>query len=317
MMEWVKQRIATRHATMAVGASAGLVVVWLYRRWMSNRKNPSAGGSMEVIFEFGQTSESETFFDRNPKFYPAFERLAALINKCFGRPVRHKNRTEEVCFSLGETCREDFMEILFLAANGYATGASKLLRGLYERAVALAYIVKHPEKAERFVRYAGIQEYKAMNVALKAVSEKDWDAAVEPNNAAAKIRERYEMVKEEFQTTLCKKCDHKGTAFSWDIDVASMVRDVGPKFERLYLVSYQIANLHVHATLASTANLSQEGEPQEERAQKRHQEADFALWNATLILLLVVEVQNTLFNLNLGKDIAACEQDTQSVWVPS
>ncbi len=93
---------------------------------------------MDVVFEFGQTTESEAFFDRNPKFYPAFERLGALINKCFGRPIQAKNRTEDVCFSLGETCREDFIEILFLATNGYATGESKLLRGLYGRAVALA-----------------------------------------------------------------------------------------------------------------------------------------------------------------------------------
>ena len=83
------------------------------------------------------------FFDRNPKFRPAFERLMALANRCFGRAIHPKDRAEDVCFDLGHTCRADYLEILFLAVNGFGIAASKLLRGLYERAVALAYIVKH------------------------------------------------------------------------------------------------------------------------------------------------------------------------------
>lgn len=69
-----------------------------------------------------------------------------------------KNRLEDVSFSLSQTCREDFLEVTFLAVNGYANGAMKALRGLYERTVTLAYIGKKPEKAERFVRYAAIQD---------------------------------------------------------------------------------------------------------------------------------------------------------------
>lgn len=60
---------------------------------------------------------------------------------------------------------------MFLAAHGFATGATKILRGLYKRAVTLEYISKHAEKAERFVRYAAIHEYKGMNAALQVLSE--------------------------------------------------------------------------------------------------------------------------------------------------
>ncbi|HZR28494.1 MAG TPA: DUF5677 domain-containing protein [Terriglobales bacterium] len=237
---------------------------------------------MDFTFEFGQTAESEAFFDRNPKFYPAFERLTALINKCFGRSLQPKNRTEDICFGLGESCRDDFTEILFLAVNGYATGALKLLRGLYERAVALAYIIKCPDKTERFVRYAAIQEHKAMEAALKVVSETEFDAVMTPDNTASRIRERYKAVKPEFQTTLCKQCHNQGTAFSWDIDVASMVREVGSPFGRYYLGSYTIPNLHVHATLAS---LREDNAEPEKRANKRHQEAEFALISGSTVSL--------------------------------
>jgi hypothetical protein len=102
----------------------------------------------EIGFEFGDSQECDAFFKRNPKFYPAFERLMTLANKCFGRTFHPKTRLEDVGFDLGHTCCADYGEILFLAVNGFGRAASKLLRGQFERAVGLAYIIKHPEKAE-------------------------------------------------------------------------------------------------------------------------------------------------------------------------
>ncbi len=75
-----------------------------------------------MTFEFGETQESNAFFDRHPKFYAAFERLMTLANGCFGRASGARNRAEDVCFSIGHTCREDFLEILFLAVNGHGSG---------------------------------------------------------------------------------------------------------------------------------------------------------------------------------------------------
>ena len=51
----------------------------------------------------------------------------------------------------------------------------KLLRGPYERAVALAYIIKFPEKADRFTNFAAIQEHRAVETALELVREADFD----------------------------------------------------------------------------------------------------------------------------------------------
>ena len=86
---------------------------------------------MTRTFEFGETTQSEAFLQGNQKFIPAFERLVALTNKCFVRisqtPI---TPADELCFNLGETCRQDFLEIVFLALNGYGVAAQKLLRGL-------------------------------------------------------------------------------------------------------------------------------------------------------------------------------------------
>ena len=64
-----------------------------------------------------------------------------VSNKCFGRTCIYENRAEDIVFSMGQKCREDYLEIVFLAVHGFSTGATKLLRSLYERAVTHPYII--------------------------------------------------------------------------------------------------------------------------------------------------------------------------------
>src|SRR5712691_7117185 len=128
-----------------------------------------------MTFEFGETDESNGFFDRNPPFIAIFERLMNIANKCFGRVVKYKNHLEDVVFSQGHTCRDDFSEVVFLTVNGYAGGASKIFRGLYERGVTLAYIVENPEKARRFHRFSAIQAHRTIEAALKTFTEEEFE----------------------------------------------------------------------------------------------------------------------------------------------
>src|SRR5262249_12267976 len=128
-----------------------------------------------------------------------------------GREYEPKNRLRHIAFNLGETCRTDFLEIVFFAVHGWGFGATKLLRGLYERAVALAYMIKYPEKAERFFRYAAIQEYKVMRAALDLATEEEFDRAMSGTTSVAQITEFRGKYKEEFQVPVCKKCFEKGT----------------------------------------------------------------------------------------------------------
>src|ERR1700733_11620843 len=264
-------------------------------------------------FEFGETTHSNAFLDRNPKFVPAFMRLIGVSNKCFGRRFTPTNRAEDICFDLGQTCREDFSEIVFLAVNGYGIGAAKLLRGLYERAVALAYIVKHPEKAEKFVRFAAIQDYKAINAARGVASSQEVDQGIPPARVD-QVRKLYEAIKPEFLVTRCKECGHKGTAISWDIDVASMAREAGERYQQHYLGSYVIPNLHVHATLASV----QPKRPDEKEMEKiNSRDGRVSLLNSIGVFLLVLRSQSTLYSLALEGEIEACEQEAADVWFPS
>jgi hypothetical protein len=254
-------------------------------------------------FEFGETRESEAFFDRNPKFMAAFERLMQLANSCFGRQLNPRNRAEDVCFGLGHACRQDFLEVIFLAVNGYGSASSKVIRGLYERAVTLAYIGKNPDKAERFVRFAGVQEHRLLESALKVVSEKAFDEAVPAPNTVAEIRERYKLVKSEFETAVCKQCGTTRVQAAWDLDVPAMVHKLGGLYRGFYLPNYTLPNLAIHATLASADSTLREG-PEE-----AHREADLQALCASHLLILVIKSQNVLFSLNLDAQINACEED--------
>lgn len=137
------------------------------------------------MIEIFVTDVARDFLAQHPRFEESVERLVALINRTFGRTYQPADRRQELLFNLGESCRTDFLDILFLAVNGRVHGAEALLRPFYERAVALAYMNKHSEKAERFIRFAAIQEFKVMEAALKLVTEQQFNAAIGPNAAAA------------------------------------------------------------------------------------------------------------------------------------
>ena len=146
----------------------------------------------------------------------------------------------------------DFVEVVFLAINGYGSGATKILRSLYERAVTIQYLINNPEKIDRFLQFAAIQEKRAMEAALKQIPEAQIDASLGPGNTVAEIRKRYEQYKGTFKATACSVCGVK-TPPSWDVDLVSMVQRVGEPYKAVFLLAYTNATFKIHATLASAA----------------------------------------------------------------
>jgi hypothetical protein len=189
------------------------------------------------VFEIPDTVNSRAFAARNPLFPSAFLKLFETANKCFGRDPRPKNQLEQTCFWLGHTCRQDFLEIVFLAVSGYGAGATKILRSLYERAVTVAYLIQNPDKVERFFEFAAIQEKRAMEATLGQVPQDQIDAAMTPGNTVAEVRKRYEEYKGTFKATACEVCGVK-TPPSWDLDLVSMVRRVGEPYENVFVLAY-------------------------------------------------------------------------------
>ncbi len=253
----------------------------------------------QPIFEIPDTAKSRGFVARNPQFPAALLKLFETANKCFGRDPRPKNHLENVCFWLGHTCRQDFLEIVFLAINGYGAGATKILRSLYERAVTIDYLIQNPNKVERFLQFAAVQENRAMEAALRQIPPDQIDAQMGPGNTVVEVRKRYEQYKGNFKANACAICGVK-TPPSWDIDLASMIQRVGEPYKRLFVLAYTNPNFQIHATLASAS-------PHDE--DREEHDAKTALMVATELLLAVIGSQNALFSLNLKADLEACTND--------
>jgi hypothetical protein len=147
--ELSSRKAVTLLVAAAVAAAATLIGVYFWRR---GKQAKAVGRSID--FEFGETAASNAFWDRNPKSFPAFTRLLQLTNKAFGRPYRLRNRVDDICFNLGETCRTDFLEILFLAVNGYSSDGTQRKhqqKGGFssEQSVAVAQFIESSEERGR------------------------------------------------------------------------------------------------------------------------------------------------------------------------
>jgi hypothetical protein len=53
---------------------------------------------------------------------------------------------------------------LLLCGNGYGISAEKLLRGMFERAVTLAYLHEHPSEEEKFRNYGKVSQHKLLKI---------------------------------------------------------------------------------------------------------------------------------------------------------
>ncbi len=303
------RKLSSKHTTALV--VGGIIIVAAAAFYLRTKGRTKVAEGRNITFEFGETEASNSFWQRNSKAFPAFMRLLDLTNKAFGRPYKIRSRVEDICFHLGESCRTDFLEILFFAVNGYGIGAQKLLRGLFERALALEYIRRNPDKAEKFVRFAAIQEYKASKAAVEVVGIEQFNTAMPPESQFEEQEKRYQAIKGEFEQTDCKKCKTKRVAISWDVDIKTMVDRVGEPFGMLYFTCYVLSNLHVHATLASAFQRESAYGTAEQR---NVDEAEFSVVNAILTFLAVIQSQDSLFNLGLMDDIMACRRDVEDVW---
>ena len=78
---------------------------------------------------------------------------------------RNSSRTGDIHFLLTGAAYTEFEEILVLALNGYGSGATKLLRALYERTETTQYLMSHPNKIQQFINYTDVHWQKLLREA--------------------------------------------------------------------------------------------------------------------------------------------------------
>ena len=117
----------------------------------------------EGDYIFGFPDEWAKFQERFSPFLEKFGDLAKTIDKVQNRTFMSQGLADMTVFFLGSLVAQDFTEVWLLAGNGLGTGALKVLRGMYERAVTAAFISRFPDEAKRFWNYGAIARRKVLN----------------------------------------------------------------------------------------------------------------------------------------------------------
>lgn len=277
---------------------------------------------------FGIEEEWRDFHERHPVFQKEFSNLVGALKAAFIRTFTSKTPAERVVFHLSNLCKEDFMEILLLAGNGYGTGAEKLLRGLYERAVTARYIATNPDRAADFVDFGKINMFKLIEPIRRAHGE-----GLLPANLIAELTNFHREFKRRGRTPkgavdrlkrsfrrLLRRSDRGRSTARWtdDLSFEAMALKVG-SLGRMLVYGWHLPTLQVHASLQNITSRTcemPEGGIEFDGGPQR-QLADGALNFATLILLDVLQLQKDSFGLTaLEPLLQQCNADYLEVWHP-
>jgi hypothetical protein len=254
-------------------------------------------------FESGGRESLQEFTARTPALLPAFQRLDALAETVFAQQSAFGSPSEQICFALGHTCWEDFNAIFCLSFHGHENSAFQLVGGLYERALALAYIVAHPEKAERFLQFDLVRDNETMDAALKCITETWATRGLHRGRIGKRIRERFSALetelKSKFEITDCENCKTKRLDDKWDIDVASMAVSIGYPYEEFYVAAYVSPKLAVHNTILTMLG----GKRWTRGCASRN-----SILLSTDIFFTVLQQQNRLFRLDVDAEITNCHR---------
>ncbi|NTU73646.1 hypothetical protein HGB07_05795, partial [Candidatus Roizmanbacteria bacterium] len=97
----------------------------------------------------GFPQEWGAFFQRHPAWLDVHKNLHQVLEDLFIRVVKLESPAENLIFFIGRLCVEDFNETFLLAGNGYGFGSHKILRGLYERVVTMAYLAINQDEVPK------------------------------------------------------------------------------------------------------------------------------------------------------------------------
>ena len=265
---------------------------------------------------FGFPDEWAKFQERFPNFLKAFDALAETMNKVRVRTFTPENHpVDATLFLLSSLVFEDFTEVWIMAGNGLGTGALKVLRGMYERAVTAAYVSRFPDEAKRFWKYWSIPHRKLLNHACELHGLAFLESVLGPDHMKT-VEDEFQQVKGDFQETLCTTCNLTRTMFSWSkLGLPAMAKKAGYGLEHCYYNAYATPTQQAHSTvLAVTSRVKQQPDGRffDNSVQKVY--AGLAIMTAHVVILKMLRVENSHFSLGLDAEISEREAECKTTW---
>lgn len=158
--------------------------------------------SQNQTFVFGIKEAQEDFSKCHQVLLREYLELRKVQDKVIAGATKKIGRhmKDKMVYVLARQVFEDFDEILLLCGNGYSTGGLKILRGMFERAVTVCYLQKHPADVELYHKYYYVRRRKEIGAVSRTFPK------ALPTERLEQFEQEYQAVKELFQVPVCEVC---------------------------------------------------------------------------------------------------------------
>ncbi len=245
-------------------------------------------------FRLGSRDSEERFRKRCRGFFEGSAILERALELAFKREFETSDNATAIIYFIGSRCEEDFREIGLLAANGHGWGATSHLRGMYERAVAAAYLTTHPAEVDAFWEFDFVRRWRA----AQKIKE-TFNINAEDEARLAELKTKYDAVVDQFRVSACPKCHTTRINGAWHkLHFVALAGTVG-QLGRLIVPAYYMPLAQAHGTFASTAYRFAENRDGsffiDQAASEDEAARSFRF--AHLIMLTVLMIQNERFEV--------------------
>jgi uncharacterized protein DUF5677 len=185
------------------------------------------------------------FAKRHLSVLQALDDMAAGFESLFVAVNKPDSSTEtETLFFLASAAYTEFEEVIVLATSGYGSGATKLLRALYERTITAQYLMQRPDKVQQFIDYSHVHWHK-----LLAEADSSGVGKQLSGERRKEIEDNLDGVRARFTETVCKPCQKTRLQSSWTSKpIPSQAAEIHDDLRLLCFSAYLMPTFFLHTT---------------------------------------------------------------------
>jgi hypothetical protein len=198
--------------------------------------------NLNRVYQVGFPDFRDTVIGKYPGAFATMPEIALFANEIFAIPI--SERVHEVCRMLSKNIFTSCNALHLLCINGFGLDAMKIARSMFEGAVTVAYLQKHPEEADDYLDFDWIKKKKLLDFLENHDSER---AKRIPSEGKKQILAEYDRVLPRFKYKNGKPRGRWSKKRFYEL-----VTEVGA--EKLYATYHDSASSMLHMDVAGVTS---------------------------------------------------------------